>query len=233
MFNQHAKWLKTTRAIPWRAPYRVTQLPALLARLAPGPQRLLPPGPGVHRPRDQQEGRDRPRVPAARHQHAAVGGRSLPAQPQLRQRHRGREAARVELPEHGRGDRALHPWAGDLAVGRQHRRRTRRGAGLRRRRPHPGDAGRRRPAADPSARAEGAGHQRRGHHAAAAAHRTPARAVRPRLRRAVHPRQAGDLRLPRLPVADPPAHLPAHATTTTCTCAATRRKAPPPPRSTW
>ena len=30
------------------------------------------------------------------------------------------------------------------------------------------------------------------------------------VRRAVHRRQAGDLRLPRLPVADPPAHLPAH-----------------------
>ena len=31
-----------------------------------------------------------------------------------------------------------------------------------------------------------------------------------RVRRAVHRRQAGDLRLPRLPVADPPAHLPPH-----------------------
>ena len=30
------------------------------------------------------------------------------------------------------------------------------------------------------------------------------------VRRAVHPRQAGHLRLPRLPVADPPAHLSAH-----------------------
>ena len=30
------------------------------------------------------------------------------------------------------------------------------------------------------------------------------------LRRALHRRQAGDLRLPRLPVADPPPHLPAH-----------------------
>ena len=63
--------------------------------------------------------------------------------------------------------------------------------------------------------------------------RAPARPVRPRVRRAVHHRPAGDLRLPRLPVADPPAHLPAHATTTTSTCAATRRRAPPPRRSTW
>ena len=40
--------------------------------------------------------------------------------------------------------------------------------------------------------------------------RAPARPLRPRVRRALHRRQAGDLRLPRLPVADPPPHLPAH-----------------------
>ena len=43
---------------------------------------------------------------------------------------------------------------------------------------------------------------------------------------------AGDLRLPRLPVAHPPPHLPP-PTTTTSTCAATSRKAPPRRRSTW
>ena len=41
MFNQHAKWLKVTREHPVAAPDRVAQLPAHLARLAPGPQRLL------------------------------------------------------------------------------------------------------------------------------------------------------------------------------------------------
>ena len=57
MFNQHAKWLKVTRGHPVAAPDRLAQLPADLARLAPGPQRLLAPGPGLHRPRGQQEGR--------------------------------------------------------------------------------------------------------------------------------------------------------------------------------
>lgn len=38
----------------------------------------------------------------------------------------------------------------------------------------------------------------------------PARAERPRLRRALHQGPAGRLRLPRLPLADPPAHLPPH-----------------------
>ena len=59
MFNQHAKWLKTTRDIPWRRPIASLQLPAQLARLAAGPQRLLAPGPGLHRPRREQEGRGR------------------------------------------------------------------------------------------------------------------------------------------------------------------------------
>ena len=66
MFNQHAKWLKITRHIPWRRPGRLAELPALLARLAAGPQRVLAPGPGLHRPRGQQEGRGHPRLPARR-----------------------------------------------------------------------------------------------------------------------------------------------------------------------
>ena len=57
MFNQHAKWLKITRRDPLAAPDRLAQLPADDARLAPGPQRLQPPGPGLHRPRREQEGR--------------------------------------------------------------------------------------------------------------------------------------------------------------------------------
>ena len=44
MFNQHAKWLKVTRQIPVAAADRLAQLPAQLARLAAGPQRLLAPG---------------------------------------------------------------------------------------------------------------------------------------------------------------------------------------------
>ncbi|GIW07484.1 MAG: hypothetical protein KatS3mg060_2289 [Dehalococcoidia bacterium] len=50
MFNQHAKWLKVPR-VPWRRPIASLNYPAHLARLAPGPQRLQPPGPGLHRPR--------------------------------------------------------------------------------------------------------------------------------------------------------------------------------------
>ena len=117
MFNQHAKWLKVTRGIPWRRPIASLNYLLTLARLAPGPQRLLPPGPGLHRPRGQQEGRDHPRLPAAGRQLPALGRRPLPAQPRLRQRDRRRQAARAGLPDDGRGDRALHARASASGTG--------------------------------------------------------------------------------------------------------------------
>ena len=128
MFNQHAKWLKTTDELPWRRPVALPELPADLARLAPGPQRLQPPGPGLHRPRRQQEGRGHPGLPAAGREHPALGRRPLPAQPRLRQRHRGGQAAGPAVPDDGRGDRPLHQGHRDLGVGEHGRRR---GAGRR------------------------------------------------------------------------------------------------------
>ena len=70
MFNQHAKWLKVTPEHPVAAADRLAELPADVTRVAAGPQRLLPPGPGLHRPRGEQEGRDRAGLPAAGRQHA-------------------------------------------------------------------------------------------------------------------------------------------------------------------
>ena len=97
---------------PLAAADRVVQLLPQLARLAAGPQRLEPPGSRLHRPRRQQEGGGDPRLSAARCQHAVVGDRPLPAQPQLRQ-HRGRrQAARAAVADDGPGHQALHrrPW---------------------------------------------------------------------------------------------------------------------------
>ncbi len=79
MFNQHAKWLKVSRALPWRRPDRLAELSPDLACLAAGPQRLQPPGPRLRRSRRQQEGRHRPGVFSARRQHPAVDRRPLPA----------------------------------------------------------------------------------------------------------------------------------------------------------
>ena len=53
------------------------------------------------------------------------------------------------------------------------------------------------------------------------------------LRLALHDRQADRLRLPRLPVADPPPHLPADEPSRTSMCAATRKRARRRRRSTW
>ena len=234
MFNQHAKWLKMTREIPWRRPIASLNYLLSLARLAAGSQRLLAPGPWLHRPRRQQEGGGDPRLPAAGREHAALGRRPLPAQPQLRERDRRGQAARARLSLDRRRDRALHARARDLGVGVVRRgRRAGRRARLRRRRPDARDARRGRAAARAPARAEGARRQRRRPDAPPAGERAPARALRRRVRRALHDRPAGRLRLPRLSVADPPPHLPAHATTPTCTCAATRRRARRRRRSTW
>ena len=60
-----------------------------------------------------------------------------------------------------------------------------------------------------------------------------ARPLRHRVRLALHDGPADRLRVPRLPVADPPPHVPPRRTTRTSTCAATRRRARRRRRSTW
>ena len=222
------------RAHPLAAPDRLAQLPAQLARLAAGSQRLLPPGSRLHRPRCEQEGGGDPRLPAAGREHPALGRRPLPAQPQLRQRDRRGQAARTQLPLDRRRDPPLHARARDLGLGVERRgRRARCRAGLRRRHADARDA---RGGGDPAraaAGAEGAGRERRRPDAPAAGHRAPARSLRRALRLALHGRQADRLRLPRLPLADPPPHLPADEPSTTCMCAATRKRARRRRRSTW
>ena len=212
MFNQHAKWLKVTREIPWRRPIAVAELPAQLARLAPGPQRLLPPGPGLHRPRREQEGGGRARLPAAGRQLPALRGRPLPAQPRLRQRHRGRQAARAGLPDAWTRRSRTAPAGSASGTGRP---------ATRARCPTSCSPA---PATCPPLETLAAAALLREHLPDLRVRvvnvvdlmrlqpetRAPARPLRPRLRRALHARPAGDLRLPRLSVAHPPPDLPAH-----------------------
>ena len=87
--------------------------------------------------------------------------------------------------------------------------RAGRGDGLRRRHPDEGGAGRDGPAPAGVPGPEDPVRQRGGPVQAPAGHRAPARADRPRLRQPVHGGQADHLRVPRLPVADPPAGVPA------------------------
>ena len=235
MFNQHAKWLKVVQPHPLAAADRLAQLLPQLARLAAGPQRLQPPGSRLHRPRRQQEGRGHPRLPAARRQLPALGDRPLPAQPQLRQRRRRRQAAGAAVADDGPGRSSTAPpgigiweWASNdkggepdvvmACCGDVPTLETLAAVDLLRKH-----------LPELKVRVD----QRRRPDEAAAAERAPARAVRPRLRRPVHQGQADHLRLPRLPVADPSADLPARRTTRTCTSAATRKRARRPRRSTW
>ena len=117
MLNQHAKWLKTTRELEWRP--RIASLNYLLssARVAAGPQRLLAPGPRVHRPRGEQEGGGGPGLPAAGHQHPALDDAALPGEPALRERRGGRQAAAVRLAGRRGGRPALRPRARHLGLG--------------------------------------------------------------------------------------------------------------------
>jgi xylulose-5-phosphate/fructose-6-phosphate phosphoketolase len=55
MFNQHAKWLKVCEPHSLAPADCLAELPAHVARLAAGPQRLQPSGPRLHRPRREQE----------------------------------------------------------------------------------------------------------------------------------------------------------------------------------
>jgi len=55
MFNQYAKWLKVSNDITWRQPIASLNYLLSIPRLAPRPQRIFAPGPGVHRSRGQQK----------------------------------------------------------------------------------------------------------------------------------------------------------------------------------
>ena len=119
MFNQHAKWLKVCNHIPWRRP--IASLNYLLSSATSGGRTTTASAtriPGfidhvvnkkaevirVYLPPDAN-------TLLSRH-------RSLPAQPQLRQRRRRRQAAGAAVADDGRGDQALHRRPRHLGVGR-------------------------------------------------------------------------------------------------------------------
>ena len=101
MVNQHAKWLKVTREIPWRKP--IASLNYLLSSLVwrQDHNGFSPSGPRLHRSPAEQEGRRGAHLSAARRQHPALGRRPLPAQPQLHQPDRRRQAASAAVAHHG------------------------------------------------------------------------------------------------------------------------------------
>ena len=211
MFNQHAKWLKVTRDIPWRRP--IASLNYLLSS---------------HVWRQDHNGfshQDPGFIDHVVNKKAEVIRVYLPpdantllsvADHCLRSRHyvnvivAGKQPALDYLSMddaivHCTRGLGIWDWASNDDGGEPdvvH--------GLRRRRPDARDARRRRDPARAAPRPEGARRQRRRPDAAPAGERAPARPAGQRVRRAVHDRPADRLRLPRLPVADPPPHLPPH-----------------------
>ena len=117
MFNQHAKWLKVTREIPWRRP--IASLNYLLSshvwRQDHNGFSHQDPGFIDHVVNKKAE-IIRVYLPPDANTLLSVG-RPLPAQPPLRERDRRRQAARAGLPLDGRGGRPLHARDRDLGVG--------------------------------------------------------------------------------------------------------------------
>ena len=145
MFNQHAKWLKSSARDSVAAADRLAQLPAHLPCLATGPQRLQPSGSRLHRPSSSTRRPEVVRVylpPDANT--LLVTMRLVSAQPRLHQCHRRRQAARAAMAVEWRT--AVQHCDGrhrHLGMGQQRRwRRAGRGDGLRRRRADDRDAGR-------------------------------------------------------------------------------------------
>ena len=159
---------------------------------------------------------DRARLPAAGREHPARHDRPLPAQPGLGQRRGGGQAPRPAVARPRRGARPRASAASGCGTGRATTAAR-----------SPTSCW---PAAATSRRSR---RWRRSRCCASTCRelrvrvvnvvdlmrlqdprRAPARAVRPRVRRLFPPDKPVDLRLPRLPVADPPADLPPRATTT-------------------
>ena len=179
MFNQHAKWLKTTRQIPWRRP--IASLNYLLSS---------------HVWRQDHNGfshQDPGFIDHVVNKKAEIIRVYLPpdancllsvADHCLRSRHyvnvvvAGKQPSLDYLTMDG-GDRALHARHRHLGLGvHRRRRRARRRARLRRRHPDAGDGRRRRDPARAPARAEGPRRQRRRPDAPAGRDRAPARPLR-------------------------------------------------------
>ena len=118
---QYAKWLKVSNEIPVAAAPRVAQHPAHVGRMAPGPQRLLAPEPGLHQQPAHQEGHGPADHAAARCEHAQRDRRALPALHRLHQPGHRHEAAAAAVAVDGRGQGPCRRGRLDLALGVERR----------------------------------------------------------------------------------------------------------------
>ena len=212
MFNQHAKWLKVTRDIPWRRP--IASLNYLLSshvwRQDHNGFSHQDPGFIDHVVNKKAE-IVRVYLPPDANCLLSVADHCLRSRDYVNVIVAGKQPALDYLTM----DEAIAHCTrgiGDLGVGLQRRRRgARRRAGLRRRRPDARDGGRggvllREHLPELRVRVVNVVDLMRLQPDSEHPHGLPDA----RVRRAVHAPPAGDLRLPRLPVAHPPPDLPAH-----------------------
>ena len=119
MFNQHAKWLKTTRDIPWRKP--IASLNYLLTSHVwrQDHNGFSHQDPGFIDHVANKKLRHCADLSAAGRQLPALGGRPLPAKPELRQPDHCRQAAGMAVARYRCGHPALRGKGRHLAVGEQ------------------------------------------------------------------------------------------------------------------
>ena len=210
MFNQHAKWLKVTNHIPWRRP--IASLNYLLSshvwRQDHNGFSHQDPGFIDHVVNKKAE-IIRVYLPADTNTLLATYDHVLRSKQLVNVVVAGKQPAPNFLSADG-GDQAHDPRPGHLGVGRHrgHWSGTRRRPRLRRRCAHPRGPRGRGPSAPARPGPQGPRGQRRGPDAPAGLGRAPARTVGPGVRHHLHHGQAGRVRLPRLPVADPSPDLP-------------------------
>ena len=211
MFNQHAKWLNTTRGIAWRRP--IASLNYLLSshvwRQDHNGFSHQDPGFIDHVVNKKAEV-IRVYLPPDANTLLSVADHCLRSRGYVNVIVAGKQPAPTWLTMDD-ADRALRARDRDLAVGEHRcRRQARRRPRLRRRCPDARGPRRRRSSAGTRSRPAAAARERRRPHATRRRARASARDEHRRVRRDLHHRSADRVRLPRLSVAHPSAHLPPH-----------------------
>ncbi len=211
MFNQHAKWLKTTNAIPWRRP--IGSLNYLLSshvwRQDHNGFSHQDPGFIDHVVNKKAEV-IRVYLPPDANCLLSVADHCLRSRQYVNVIVAGKQPSldyltMDEAITHCTRGAGIWEWASNDEGGEPDVV-----LGVLRRHPDARDS---RGDGDPprgAARSEGTRRQRRRPDAAPAGYRASTRFVRRRVRLALHASSAGRVRLPRLSVADPPAHVPTH-----------------------
>ncbi len=119
MFNQHAKWLSICNDLSWREEIASLNLLITSTVWRQDHNGFTHQDPGFLDVVVNKSADGHPHLSAARRQLPAVGGRPLPAQRELHQRHRLRQADAPAVSGHGRRHRALHQGHRHLGLGQQ------------------------------------------------------------------------------------------------------------------